>query len=148
MAKTSSVSGVDGLEIKLGDLGKALSGENLGEVVMAGALVLEGVIKISMGEQKHGRTYGSHVASAPGEAPAIEMGALVNTIRVELASSEAGSASAIVGTNAEYGEELEFGTARMKPRPFLRPAADQHQQEVNEAATITAKRLIDEATNA
>jgi HK97 gp10 family phage protein len=27
-----------------------------------------------------------------------------------------------VGTNVEYAKALEFGTTRMKPRPFLRPS--------------------------
>lgn len=32
---------------------------------------------------------------------------------------------AIIGTNVFYGKFIEFGTSRMKERPFLRPAYDQ-----------------------
>ena len=35
-----------------------------------------------MGEPKHGRLYDDHQASAPGEAPAIDTGALANSIYV------------------------------------------------------------------
>ena len=74
---------------------------------------------VSMGEEKHGRIddFG-HQASAPGEAPAIDTGYLANSMTAELLNSE----TAIVYTNAEYAEELEFGGSHLAPRPFLQPA--------------------------
>ena len=78
---------------------------------------------VSMGEEKHGRMYdvggvAEHQASAPGEAPAIDTGYLANSMTAELLNSE----TAIVYTNAEYAEELEFGGSHLAPRPFLQPA--------------------------
>lgn len=87
-------------------------------LVMRTAFQIEQNAKLSMAEPKSGRTYGSHQASAPGEAPAIDLGALVNSIHVE----QTGEMSAIVGTNMEHGLHTEFGTARMAPRPWLGPA--------------------------
>lgn len=37
--------------------------------------------------------------------------------------------TAYIGTNVEYGMYIEFGTSKMKPRPFLRPAARDHTTE-------------------
>ena len=38
--------------------------------------------------------------------------------------------SATVGTNVEYAPYVEFGTSRgMKPRPYIRPAIEEHFQE-------------------
>lgn len=35
----------------------------------------------------------------------------------------------VVGTNVEYGPYVELGTSKMKARPFLRPAAENHVGE-------------------
>lgn len=40
--------------------------------------------------------------------------------------------AAYIGTNVEYAPFVELGTSRMKPRPFLRPAATDHNEEYKE----------------
>lgn len=37
--------------------------------------------------------------------------------------------SCYIGTNVEYAPYVEFGTYKMKARPFLRPAASNHKDE-------------------
>jgi HK97 gp10 family phage protein len=37
-----------------------------------------------------------------------------------------------VGTNVEYAAPLEFGTTRMAPRPFMRPAIVMSQDKVSD----------------
>lgn len=66
------------------------------------------------------RTGRKHQASAPGEAPAVDTSALVNSIDVQRVSKT----RAIVFTNQEYAAALEFGRrdGKMAARPFLRPA--------------------------
>jgi HK97 gp10 family phage protein len=64
--------------------------------------------------------YKFHRASAPYEAPAVDTGNLKNQIAVEMN----GKTSAKVIVSAEYGPHLEYGTRKMRRRPFLRPAAD------------------------
>jgi phage gpG-like protein len=78
----------------------------------------------------------SHQASAPGEAPAIDYGHLVNSIQVEIT----GPLTAIVGSNAEYAPYLEFGTSRMAARPAWIPAAERAWEPFQSAF----KELIDE----
>lgn len=37
--------------------------------------------------------------------------------------------SAVVGTNVEYAPYIEYGTSRMRPRQYIRPAAQSHGSE-------------------
>lgn len=90
------------------------------DVVVKATRDAEAAVKQSMNEPKTGLMYGGHQASAPGEAPAIDTGNLVNSIQVEFQNNyETG----IVYTNAEYAEALEYGGAHVAARPFMEPAA-------------------------
>ena len=124
-----------------------LSDLELQQVTDAGGAVLETKVKLSMTEAKSGRMYGrgakSHRASAPGEAPAVDMGNLVNSIKsVPVGGVEAAT---LVGTHLEKGIWLEKGTARMAPRPFMRPGADENRDEIERAMQLTAQRLAEKA---
>ena len=95
-------------------------------VVLKTTLDIERESKQSMSGPKHGREYPSknrkmHQASAPGEAPAIDTGVLVNSIQSQMT----GPMTGIVFTNTEYAPILEFGSVHMAPRPFFLPAAKQ-----------------------
>lgn len=71
---------------------------------------------------KHGRVYvyrgRPYRASAPGEAPAIRSGRLMRSIKETFPKPLTG----VIEVGAYYGVFLEFGTARIAPRPFARPA--------------------------
>lgn len=67
-----------------------------------------------------GQRYGRHIASAPGDSPAVDGGRLWQSI----VALKVDQFRWRVGTNVEYALYLEFGTRRMAPRPFLRPAAE------------------------
>lgn len=107
----------------------------------------------SMSEPKTGRLYGDHQASAPGQAPAIDTGALANNIYVATVSDNNPPPGADVtlpqpkrntvnvGPSVWYGAVLEFG-AGMAPRPFMRPAVnrvasyvDSHPEMFDEVVT-------------
>lgn len=62
-----------------------------------------------------------HVASAPGQPPAVDTGRLRASI-VPKVKTIGGEIVGIVGTNVPYAPYLEFGTSRMAARPFLRRA--------------------------
>jgi len=72
------------------------------------------------GRKKVKGVIGPHVASAPGEPPKKITGNLHSGIKI----APTGDGGYIIGPTerAEYGEWLEFGTRKMKPRPFMRPA--------------------------
>jgi len=61
----------------------------------------------------------THRASAAGEPPASDTGRLVGSIRADIAGKEAS-----VSANTVYAAPLEFGTSKMKPRPFMIPALE------------------------
>lgn len=46
-----------------------------------------------------------------------------------------------VGTNVEYAPYIEFGTSRMNPRPYLKPAVQDHLQEYRNIITKTLKKV-------
>jgi len=77
-----------------------------------------------MSDSKSGRIYKRsqkiHQASAPGEAPAIDTGLLVNSIQV----TDYGRLGAMVYTNTEYADVLELGGRHILPRPYMRPAVE------------------------
>ncbi len=88
--------------------------------VRKGALHIEGEIKASMGEKKSGKRYGDHIASAPGESPAVDSSNLINSIFPEIKTLEAK-----VGTPVEYSQFLEDGTSRMAARPVWQSTLDE-----------------------
>lgn len=61
-----------------------------------------------------------HQASAPGEAPATDTGRLANSIEFD----QIGPLTATVGSSLLYALYLEYGTTRMAPRPYFRPAVE------------------------
>jgi hypothetical protein len=115
-----------------------------GAVVRATIHRIEARAKTSMSGAKHGLTYRRgaiksrrkadkgqvigykfHRASSPGEAPAVDTGALMNSVKAEMV----GTIEGVVYTNMQYAVVLEYGFGKMKgPRPFMRPAADAERQ--------------------
>lgn len=81
------------------------------------AFNIQSRMRDSMAEPKSGTRRGRHVASAPGESPAVDTSFLTNSIQFESAGLQA-----VVGTNADYAEVLEFGGVHIAPRPFFDPA--------------------------
>ncbi len=111
--------------------------EAVDEIVRKTALDIEAEAKAKMSGPKHGRMYGAHQASAPGEAPAVDTGKLKNAIRSEFPKR----GKAIVNVAAEYGAALEFGTRKIAARPFMRPAAEKMFPDFVEACKQLEKKL-------
>ena len=70
---------------------------------------------------KSGRQYfikgRRHQSSSPGQPPANSTGQLVRSIKVKKTNN-----GQEVTIDAEYAAFLEYGTSKMRPRPFIFPA--------------------------
>jgi hypothetical protein len=124
-----------------------------GKIALAGALNVERYAKQSMRGPKHGRTYRRgaitrkrkkgpvvvgykfHRASAPGEAPAVDTGKLINSIE----TSMYGETMATVSASAMYAAALE---ERMN-RPFFGPAVDKIKDWLIRQYVDMTRRLRD-----
>lgn len=93
-------------------------------------------IRLVLSPPKTGRIYRrrgvEHQASAPGEAPASDTGRLAASIRTRY---EDNYFTGIVVASTLYASYLEFGTSRMEPRPYMRPAL----------AAINVRGMIEDA---
>lgn len=99
---------------------KGDNNKEIGRFIRAIAFGVEAEMKLSMTGPKSGNEYNRrgrvHIASAPGEAPAVDSGFLINSIQTVVKSDF--EAEIVIG--AEYAETLEFDM----DRPFVRPAID------------------------
>ena len=95
----------------------------LAQQIARQAVTATGYVQQTLQRPGSGRSYrkGSviHRASKPGDAPAVDTGRLVQSISAQQVTPFHWR----VGTNLEYALLLEFGTAKIAPRPFMRPAA-------------------------
>jgi hypothetical protein len=105
-----------------------------------------GVLRQEKGKKKY------HYPSPPGSPPAVDTGRLLSSISVawsmlvngmskqEKLSGDQNAISApatipntikvVVGTKVTYAPSLEYGTSKMKARPFLRPIFDKYKSAV------------------
>lgn len=90
-------------------------------------LAYEHAINSMRNEPKSGRVYQRsnpprlHQASAPGEAPAVDMGTFIASVRVQ--KTRYHNQPAKLGSDDFRAEWFEHGTSRMAARPWLWPAA-------------------------
>jgi HK97 gp10 family phage protein len=102
-------------------------------VVAGTEMVRAEMIRLILATEKSGRVYArrgvKHQASAPGEAPASDTGRLVSSIHTSYNEVNL-SGKVTIGT--AYGLMLEYGTERIEPRPFARPAVANTAQAVAE----------------
>ena len=106
--------------------------------IVAAATLVQGETKhlLNQGASNKGKT-----PSKPGEPPHKDQGNLGRGIEIESARTATGEFVTRVGPAnfaKKYGAALEFGTKNMAPRPFLRPAMDNKEEEV---AALVAKGI-------
>lgn len=95
-----------------------LTGEKTGRVYQSGGTFTAKVGGAPQSTAHPGKAPREHQASAPGESPANETGKLADSIRTQRVDS----LTSMVTVGAEYGADLEFGTTKIEPRPFIGPA--------------------------
>ena len=135
---------------RLNDILRTLTG-NTDKVLKGIALMVETEAKISMAGPQSGAMYGKHRASAPGDPPAIDTGALAGSIYTATYTENKPPAEATqvlpaperntvhVGPAVEYAEYLEFGTVNMAPRPFMQPALNKVADAVRRDPSMFAE---------
>jgi len=121
------IEGLSALDGKLSNLPREVQ-QAVQEGLMAVAQIAANEAKDLVRKgPKSGRIYEktnpkrTHQASAPGQPPATDLGALLGSIVAEPAP-EALAANLVA--RMPYAVHLEYGTTRILPRPFMRPAAD------------------------
>lgn len=94
--------------------------DGMSRFVRKGADYIEGQMTASMAAGKSGREYkrqdSIHIASAPGESPAVDSGNFINDLSIIYDSS----IEARIGTTLDYPALLETGTpgGKISPRPL------------------------------
>lgn len=107
----------------MGDVRKAVAGG-----VDAASIALQGDLKLELSKQGKGWSYRKkggrvHIASAPGDPPAPDLGTLRRSVQRDTSRLDS-DLSARTGTNMPYGRWLEHGTRKMAARPWMRPVAE------------------------
>lgn len=67
-----------------------------------------------------------------GSSAGSENAGIVKTGRYSGIVGSSNEKAVYVGTNVEYAPYIEFGTSRMKPRPYLKTAVENHLNEYRE----------------
>ena len=84
---------------------------------------------------KSGRAYKiggvTRIASAPGQAPANQTGALAGSLSARV-EREGKTVFGIASASTEYAAMLEFGTQKMAARPYMQPALDRNAKKIED----------------
>lgn len=80
-----------------------------------------------------------HIASAPGEPPAQDLGNLSNSITIR---PDIKGLVVYVNAAAAYAAALEYGTVRMEPRPYMRPALLRHVRLIDERVALEVRAYL------
>jgi phage gpG-like protein len=125
------------LEDHFADVLAVASGKGLADALMAGGYVVEGHAKINASRGRPGLN--------------VITGNLVNSINTTLEKSTDTMAEVDVGPTAVYGRIHELGGiaghgSHIPARPYLRPAVDEHEDDIATAVGDALKAAIEGAT--
>jgi hypothetical protein len=116
-------------------------------VVDAIGIVEQEAVRLIEEGPKTGRKYRRrgvvHQASAPGQSPASDTGALIDSRTIEL---DLENFRALLIFRTLYALMLEVGTAKMEPRPYARRAIANKAREVVEAIVAPLRSLANART--
>lgn len=94
-----------------------------------GVTLGEGRIQRLVGENRNLGDMGIHRASAPGDPPTVRTGRLRRGIQMARPNRNRAATRVgwRIGINVKYAPFLEFGTRRMRARPFIKPVLKKMQ---------------------
>jgi len=108
----------------------------VGAALKAGAGIIEVEAAISI---TNGATSGKgHVVSAPGQPPNADTHDLDRSITSALVEP----LKAEVVASSRHAKPLEYGTSKMAARPFFKPAAEKHRQEVRDLIGRALNKIV------
>lgn len=87
----------------------------------------------------------AHHPSLPGNPPAPDTGNLRNSIRYEIHGQNSKEVYGVVGSTQKdppYGTYLEYGTTRVAPRPWLRPAMIKNESFIRKSLADAVKKTL------
>lgn len=122
------------LEVAVNDEVKLLSRQAQSRARRAVNIMRNSAFDI-LGQDGHGRRYGKHTASAPGEAPAPDTGNLRRNWRQYVFAKSQLHGMEItcrIKSDEPYAPLLEEGTTRMKPRPFRQRIIDKSMPDIDD----------------
>lgn len=123
-----------GAVLLLGAIREELSKPGTGRQYKIPVVKRDGTLK----KTKRGKQqYRFHRASAPGEPPAVDTGELRRGTVIGLVGG-----LWRVGVTAKYGPGLEYGTLRIKPRPFMAPALARVKDEMGDLVTANIRQEV------
>lgn len=113
----------------------------------AAAIYLVGEIQVTLSGPRHGRAYKIsrtgrlHIASAPGEPPAVLYGRLRQSVTWTEPEWVGDVCASAVGPNVVYARRLEFGGVdsrgiRILPRPYMEPTVIRAAAEIDRLLEI------------
>jgi HK97 gp10 family phage protein len=116
----------------------------IGKALAVSVMELDAIAKQRIsGGTRSGRVYKrrsvAHTASAPGEYPKSDTGQLVASLFFKVAPD---NLRAWFGTKLNYGKYLEYGTSRMKARPWLRPTFRALEGKISERVARAVKQAM------
>ena len=86
----------------------------------------------------HNKTKAHH-PSLPDNPPAVDTGTLRRSITYTVNEKELYGEVGNTIAKAPYGAYLEFGTSKMKPRPWLKPATEKNKLKIAEFMTFAVR---------
>lgn len=113
-------------------------------VVRGTEAVHQEAVRLIQAGPKSGRAYRRrgvlHQASAPGEPPASDTG---NLAQMSGTRYEPNQLTGVVSFNARYAAALEFGSIRVEPRPFLRPALMHNITKIEQDIAAEVRKVFE-----
>lgn len=131
---------------KLGQLSEAVQGKTLERALTAGALIIQNDAKARApwvsGNLRRSIHIGGHEDLAP------DRGDIVDKTGEPVPRPELGknTVAVYVGTDVNYAPVVEYGSRTRRPKPYLRPAADENKTAVRDEVREALRDLVRSAT--
>lgn len=139
-----SVEGLDEVLRKMHEVNDRVNDALQDGLMASAAMVQSAAVKSIARGVKSGRIYTkgriTHQASAPGEAPATDTGALIRGFQIEDAFINQNVV--FVLNNSDHAEPLEFGTSKIAARPFLFPALEGSRKKIMKEIRSQIERAL------